>query len=233
MAILGSGAVAMWCDIDPAMRPEFEDWHAHEHFPERLSIPGFLRGTRWQSQSTEKSIFVMYELSELGIFGSAPYLERLNAPTPWSVKMMPAIGNMVRSPCRISARAGAGVGCGLATLRLSPAAGEAPRLRAWLGGLVDHLATRAGLVAASVLETELPARREQTAEERMRGGDMVADWVLLVSGHDHVVLDGVLRLALTQAELQAHGAAPGLVAETYRLTHVLTPQDLAKPMPVQ
>ena len=227
MAILGNGAVAMWCDIDPARRGEFEDWHAHEHFPERLSIPGFLRGTRWRSRSGDASIFVMYELAELDVFASAPYLARLNAPTPWSVKMMPAVANMVRSPCRVAARAGAGVGCGLVTLRLSPVSGQSARLRAWLQGMVEGLAKRAGLVAASLLETDAPVRLGQTAEERMRGGDSVADWALLLSGHDPDVLDGILRVDLAENELVAHGASPGIVVGRYCLAHVLTPQDLA------
>ncbi len=40
-------AVTIWCDVAPEVREEFDDWHAHEHMPERLSIPGFLRGSRW------------------------------------------------------------------------------------------------------------------------------------------------------------------------------------------
>ena len=42
-------AVAMWWDIAPEVQSEWEDWHTREHMPERLSIPGFLRGSRWVS----------------------------------------------------------------------------------------------------------------------------------------------------------------------------------------
>ena len=45
--MLGQAAIAIWCDVDAQVRGEFDDWHAREHMPERLSIPGFLRGTRW------------------------------------------------------------------------------------------------------------------------------------------------------------------------------------------
>jgi len=41
MALLGEAAIAMWWDIDPSMRGEFEHWHSHEHIPERLSIQDF------------------------------------------------------------------------------------------------------------------------------------------------------------------------------------------------
>jgi len=43
--MLGRAAVAMWWDVPPDVRAEWEDWHSHEHMPERLGIPGFLRGT--------------------------------------------------------------------------------------------------------------------------------------------------------------------------------------------
>jgi len=45
MAFLGQAAVAMWWNIAPEHREEFEHWHSHEHFPERMGIPGFLRGS--------------------------------------------------------------------------------------------------------------------------------------------------------------------------------------------
>ena len=69
MALLGIGAVAMWWDIAPAHRAEFEDWHSHEHFPERMSVPGFLRGSRWASAEGGDGFFVMYELEAYETLG--------------------------------------------------------------------------------------------------------------------------------------------------------------------
>ena len=48
MPLLGSAALAMWWDIAPQVLADFEDWHSHEHFTERLGIPGFHRATRWR-----------------------------------------------------------------------------------------------------------------------------------------------------------------------------------------
>ena len=48
--MLGRTAVALWWDIAPETVREFEHWHSIEHMPERLSIPGFRRGTRWKSE---------------------------------------------------------------------------------------------------------------------------------------------------------------------------------------
>ena len=50
MALLGKAAMVLSFDVAAAAIDEHDDWHTHEHFPERLSIPGFLRGTRWIAQ---------------------------------------------------------------------------------------------------------------------------------------------------------------------------------------
>ena len=127
MALLGSAAIAMWWDIAPAQRVEFEDWHSHEHFPERLSIPGFLRGSRWSNAN--EGFFVMYELETYDTLTSPHYLKRLNNPTPWSTKMMPHHRNMVRSQCRVLDSYGGGIAGSLLTMRMSPEASQADATR--------------------------------------------------------------------------------------------------------
>ena len=120
MALLGDAALAMWWDMAPAMRAEFQDWHTHEHFPERLAIPGFRRASRWQAADGGDGFFVLYELASHDVLSSPAYLARLNAPTPWSTKLMPHHANMVRSQCRVVATQGGGIAAHALTLRLSP-----------------------------------------------------------------------------------------------------------------
>jgi hypothetical protein len=47
--LLGPAAMLLSFDVLPEVVAEHDHWHTHEHLPERLSIPGFLRGTRWVS----------------------------------------------------------------------------------------------------------------------------------------------------------------------------------------
>ncbi len=47
MSLLGKAVVAIWNDILPEGRDNFIEWHNREHIPERVSIPGFLRGRRY------------------------------------------------------------------------------------------------------------------------------------------------------------------------------------------
>jgi len=198
--MLGRAAIAMWWDIAPGMKAEFEDWHTHEHMPERLAIPGFLRGTRWIAVSGAPSYFVLYEVAGLATLTGGRYLERLNDPTPWSRKMMPQHRNMVRSLCEVRASFGRGVAQALATLQVEVQADP-----------LSKLPERKGLNAAHLLESRPTTGMAQTVEQKIRGGDAEAKWIVLIGGYD---LDAV---AAASREV-----APGARAGLYRLSFCLT-----------
>ena len=227
MALLGDAVIAMWADFAPEIDPDFEDWHTHEHMPERLGIPGFLRGTRWSATAGGPSYFMMYELESLDVFSSGAYLERLNHPTPWTRKLTPHFRNMMRSPCRAVGSVGAGVGAALLTIRFSPRPGEADPLQGWLVDTVlPDLARRPGLASAHVLVAEPRVMPPPTEEQRIRGGDATADWVLLVEGYDATAIAALPSHALGAGVLRDRGAAPEAVAGVYRLDFALTNVDL-------
>ena len=200
--MLGNAAVAMWWDVAPEARAEWEDWHTREHMPERLGIPGFLRGTRWIAESGQPSYFVLYEAERLETLTAGKYLERLNNPTPWSLKMMPHHRNMVRSLCEVRATWGGGVPQTLATIRFS------------LTGDLPELPQGQGLTGGHLLQSVPMAATPQTAEQKIRGGDASADWVLLIGGYD----SGAVKAAVA--------ALPsGMTALFYRPAFSLTPRD--------
>ena len=207
----GSAAVAIWCDVSFDVRDEFDDWHAHEHVTERRSIPGFLRASRWLAADGSVGNFMLYEAESETTVTSAAYLERLNNPTPWSRRMMPHHRNMVRSLCRVESRTGEGLGQVVLTLRFSP--GErGEETAAWLGSRLPGLALRKGVVSAQLLRNIPPPDAAPTTEQRIRGGDAMADRIVLVSGYD---ADAVASIA--SAEL-----VPGteVAAALYRLAYV-------------
>lgn len=206
--MLGRAAVAIWFDTAPEVRAELEDWHTHEHMPERLRIPGFLRGTRWIAQSGEPSYFVLYEAARLAVLASGPYLERLNDPTPWSRRMMPHHLRMTRSACRVRASFGAGVAQAMATVRYSK--GRISR------ETLLELPRRKGLTGAHLLHAQAQAAAP-SEEQKIRGGDASADRVLLIGGYDPAAVESAAR------ELSPRGAAIGL----YRLAYCLTSRDKA------
>ena len=227
MPLLGHAAVAMWWDMSPAQRSEFQDWHSHEHFPERMSIPGFLRGSRWANADGGEGFFVIYELADYETLTSVHYLARLNNPTPWSKKMMPHHRNMVRSQCRVIDSHGGGMAKSMITIRISPNEGSAEALRVFLGGQLAVLPTRPGITGAHLLQTKTPDA-QLTEEQKIRGGDAVADWIVLVSGYDPDELAKVAHNELGTAALTAAGALPPESCAIFNLAYSLTGPDLKR-----
>ena len=226
MTLLGKAAVAMWWDMAPASRAEFEDWHSHEHFPERLGIPGFLRGSRWASSEGTEGFFVLYELAGYETLTSDQYLGRLNDPTPWSTKMMPHHRNMVRSQCRIVESHGGGIAGSMMTIRLSPGEGRADGLQAHLRRTLSGLPARPGLTGGHLLETRTPDIGP-TREQRIRGGsDAVADWIVLVSGYDAGLISSLSKDEFGPGALGGAGAASTPRYSFFHLSYAMTPADL-------
>jgi hypothetical protein len=201
--MLGRAAVAMWWDIAPEMREEFEHWHTHEHMPERLRIPGFLRGTRWIAQDGALSYFILYEAARPATLTAGPYLDRLNDPTPWSRKMMPHHRNMVRSLCRVRATFGGGIAHTLATVRFTPPKRGRGAFLKSLASKLAPLPQRKGLSSAHLLQA-LPMPG-QTAEQKIRGQDAVADAVVLVGGYDAAAVTSVVRDELGELNNRVEG----------------------------
>lgn len=226
MSLLGTAAVAMWWNIGPDQRSEFGDWHSHEHFPERMSIPGFRRGSRWTSEVDPEGIFVLYELERYEILMSDGYLERLNAPTPWSQKMMPHHLNMVRSQCRIASSFGGGAAIALSTIRLSPMAGSEGRLMDALVETLRALPLQPGLTGAHLLVTDTPRTVAPTTEQKIRGSDAAADWIVLISGYEPQIVSDAVSNRLSEANLRAMGAQESPTMGRYRLAFTMTGQDV-------
>ena len=117
----GSGFLAIWSDVPPERETDYLHWLTREHTSERLGVEGFLRVRVYRALRQDVCrYFIHYELVSSGVVSSAPYLERLNAPTPWSQRIMPILGNFVRGGGNVVAEAGKGQGCVLAAIKLDP-----------------------------------------------------------------------------------------------------------------
>lgn len=228
MALLGQAALVMWWNIEPAHRADFEHWHAHQHFPERLRIAGFRRASRWRQADGGEGVLVAYELRDHAVLSSPAYLAHLNAPTDWSRRMMPLHRDMVRGQCEVVRSRGAFVAGHLLALRLSPVDDRPDAVGPMVDGLrtlVDDPPTRPGLAGAHVLRHREP-EIEQTTEQRIRGGDRSAGVVLLISGYDRDALDAWARDGLSPERLAGIGASASFRG-LYSLAMSASPDDLA------
>jgi hypothetical protein len=216
-------ALLLSFDIAAEAQREHDDWHSHEHLPERLAIPGFVRGSRWRALGEGPAYLVMYEVQELGVLSSPAYRDRLNHPSPWTAKMMPSYRGMRRGLCEIVARAGHGLGGFALLLRFGVAADRQESVREWLAGeVMPALPAQSGLVGATLLRSGLPAAL--TVEQRRRGRAAGIDWALRVRGFAASGIEAAATGVLRPSELARRGAS-GIASAMYQLVHCLGDRD--------
>jgi len=198
-------AMLLLFDIRADAIEEHDDWHTHEHLPERLAIPGFLRGSRWIATSGSPRYLVMYEVEELAVLGGPHYLERLNNPTPWTSKMMATYSGMRRTLCDIVARRGAGLGSTALLIRFAANPEHGNALQGWLTGeAVRELVKRPGIASATLFSAALDA--VMTREQQIRGRDAQLQSALLVTGYDGNAVAALAEADLHQQQFAARGA---------------------------
>ena len=220
MALLGRAALLLSFDVVSGVVPEHDDWHTHEHLPERLSIPGFLRGTRWIALREEPRYLVVYEVATLTTLTSTPYLERLNHPTPWTAKLMAFYRGMRRGLCEVSGSIGLGLGHLMLLVRITPQSSAAASLsKQLLGDVLPRFASRAGIGSLHLLEEAAPA--PMTNEQRIRGVDAAVGWAILASGYSEEALTDLAQTELSRSRLE-HLGAGDVVHGMYRLDYALS-----------
>lgn len=179
--MIGGAALAIWFDVAPGDRAEVDAWYARQHLPERLSVPGFLRGRRYAAAGGGPGFFTFYETRDVGVLSSPPYLERLNHPTDWTRKVLPTFRGMMRTVYQQVAAAPAdAVADHLLTVRVAPRPGRDPAVRRWLeAGAAAALSALPGAASWGAYAAEGGGTSVVT-EERRLVGDVRASTPFLV-----------------------------------------------------
>jgi hypothetical protein len=223
MALAGAAVLATWNDIAPGGDAEFDHWHTSEHIPERVGVPGFLRGRRYTAVAGSPTYFTLYETESVATLQSPAYLARLNSPTPWTSKCIQLFRNNRRTACRTTLSLGAGIGGVLATLEFGPLPDGQATLRAWLTATtLPAVAARPGIVGAHLCEADVEMTVVRTAEKKLlETPDALARWVVMVEGMAPDIVEDACRNLLEPEHLARHGAAPDLSLAIYRLVYSL------------
>lgn len=166
---MDAGILAIWNDCAPAGRADYERWYMEEHLPERVGLPGFRFGRRYERIEARHEYFTFYEAERPDVLASPAYLDRLSNPTPRTRAIMPHFATMSRTVCQKRAHFGQMTG-GIA---LTLAIGSPPEAGAVLEDGMADLQTLAGLPGVCALQLwsavpELATGR--TPESELRGG---------------------------------------------------------------
>jgi hypothetical protein len=219
-----TGILAVWNDCDRTREADYEDWYRNEHLPERVGVPGFRFGRRYEAiGGASPRFFTYYELDAPGILVSAPYLERSNNPTPRTRKIMSEqiFRNISRTACRQAWRIGQLRGGFVLTVRWTDAAA------------VDATSARLRAAAASLIEEGTAIRAEfwqglaegtgtRSVEQSLRNGadQSIAGALIVEAARDKDLAEASHALAA----LAGQGAEIG----AYRFLCALDRSDMAR-----
>jgi len=200
-ALLGRAAVIVWNDIAPEGRDQFYRWHDKEHIPERLAVPGFLRGRRYAKRGHSPEWLTFYEAADLDVLTSPEYLSRLNSPTPQTTSTLTFFRNTSRAVCRVASSVVSSSGGFVLAMRLDAALADDDAVRSTVGGqLFAQAMTQTGVLACHLYAADTSASFTDTAESRTRAFD-VPSWVVLIESSTPEAAERV-RSSLEGPEVQ-------------------------------
>lgn len=184
MSFAGTGVVAIWHDLLPEARDEFYEWHNREHMPERTGIPGFQRGRRYIALDAGPVYFNLYEADSVQVLGGVDYLARLNAPTPWTQKVVQSYRNVARSICDVHYTAGVGHGAYLVTVRFDVADERYTEVvQALRDRVLPPLVDAQGITGVHFCTADEVVSKVETAEKKARSeGTEIPSWVIMIEG---------------------------------------------------
>ena len=205
-AAAGVGILAIWHNCADGTEQTFEHWYQSEHLAERVGVPGFRFGRRYEGLGGYRSYFTYYEADDPSVFTSQSYLDRVNDPTPLTRTVMDGIFvDSCRTVCRRVARVGNIKGAFAVTVVTS----ETDQL-AQLQALSEQSVAIEGVASSEVWSAVDGASDTGSREQQIRGGDETIAASLLVSTLRQRDGDRVVKW------LQQQGVSPASIG-LYRL----------------
>ena len=209
-----------WVDVSVQDRDEFRNFHDREHMFERVAIPGFRRGRRFGAIAAASDFLILYEVADLATLASEPYLARLNAPTPWTLRSIPLVRKARRANIELAYSRGHAQGGAVLCIRSDST--DASTWSDGSRGLLDELALLPGIIAIHAGTSDELTSNIETAESV--AGGRTGDWmcqgterVLIVEAVTADALRPLAEGALSVQRLMDHGAGTRADAGIYGL----------------
>lgn len=99
LAVPSQGLLFVAMDTGAADEAELNRWYEEEHIGERLSIPGFIRATRYQAVEGGPKYLALYEVRDTDVFSTPEYLSYYSGAkeTPWTRQVIGRTFNYKRN----------------------------------------------------------------------------------------------------------------------------------------
>ncbi len=203
MTVSGAGALGVWHNVAEGQESALDAWYDREHHAERIAIPGFLRARRYVNLGQGPRTFSRYDVVDVGVLASAPYLAALDGPSPWSQRMFPHYRGTVRGAFEVKGRRGSADGDVVATLRFPSDPSEATDTSMTAGAsLLDALAEAPGVLRAEAWLVNARVTSAKTLEKALRTtADACPPWALVIDGSSAEALQAALTQVVPEPTL--------------------------------
>lgn len=215
----GQGFLAIWTEIEQEHLKEYRNWLTREHIGQRIFSPGFLAARVHVSLNDERSHFILYATENEAVLGSQPYLETLNNPTPWTLRMMPRLRGFDRAAGSQMLKCGDGTGAFLVVSRIRSQTAN----RGTVGAVLSRWLEAYDVVAARLLRVDRSATDLPSEEKTMRSGTEGAFQYLLAIESTSEARAVSVRGSLDEIVKEAFGEVAGHDGSVRRLVYSLFP----------
>ena len=160
------------------------------------------------------------------LLASPAYLQRLNAPSDWTKRVVRHFRDTSRTVCSVAVSLGMGDGAFVGTVRLNSRPGARDIAGQVAASVAKPELAEPGIVALHLLEGR--ADPTQSAEKALRDRpDQTAAWILLVEATDREPLDRVFAGPISRSTLVTAGVDHGDDDRgIYRLQYALSRDQL-------
>ena len=228
MSLLGRGVVAIWHGLKDEGRLGFYEWHNTEHMPERAGIRGFVRGRRYTDRKEPAELLTLYETLDTDVLTSPAYLERLNAPTPWTVESIRAFTNLSRALAEVVFSHSTGDGAVVRAFKFDVAGNDTAGIRDRLLQKLQSIRLVDGVVGVHLCATKLDASAIKSVEKKDQVLAAPAAWTVLIEfGAD--LQDAAADHPMLADVLGAEPAITGLKSNLFHLQYQVLGVELTSP----
>ena len=230
MSLLGDAVLVNWGGIVEVKELEYNEWHSKEHMPERISLPGFLRGLRAVGISgtdINHKYFMMYEAERKEVFVSKKYLERLNNPTDWTKDILSNYLSPSRTICSVISSKSIGVGGYISTIRFLGNEILKNQNVEYLKTATSIILKLNGITGMHVLIGDSSFGQMNTQEKKIRSSQGLDDQIVSQA----VIIEGLNLQSLKSAinhlkKIYFLKESKNLIINYYFCQNILTKKDL-------
>jgi len=230
MSLLGNAVLVNWGGIVENKEIDYNQWHSVEHMPERISLPGFLRGCRAigiAGTDIKNKYFMMYEAQRKEVFVSKKYLDRLNNPTKWTRDILSNYISPSRTICSVIASKSIGFGGYFSTIRFLKTNIEKEHNVETLKLSLPQTIKLDGITGMHVILGDNTFGQMKTEEKIYRSSqgmeDQLISQAIVIEGLNYTALKTAVDSLKKEYSLIENDE---LLINYYECQHILTKQDL-------